>query len=283
MHLFGSDVGRRAALLEGSNSMTTGTDLARVLARIDAMETSVRHLQNLISQIGRRLDHEAPRLHSTTFRSIESLLAVYRQLEPDTVMPPLSSPFGGWSITPDMARLMCELFAAKGPTRVLDVGSGSSTVLMGHLMKGRSGARLVSLEHDPIWYAQTLEMLYDAGLDEFVELRFAPLEKVELGSESFQWYSLEAIEDVEELDAVFVDGPPGHIGPRSRYPAGPLVVPKCRPGCLFIVDDTVREDDRQMVQQWRNEADMVLLEERVWHSKGASVLRVGPAGDEADG
>jgi len=262
--------------------MSDDRDVGDVVHRVESMEAAIKHLQQSLAQIGRRLDHEAPRLHSTTYHSIESLLAVYRQLDPSAVLPPLSGPFGGWSIGSDMARLICEMFAVCEPVVVLDLGSGASTILMGHLLKRRPGARVVSLDHDSVWYVKTLEMVRRCELEDVVDLRFAPLTKVEVGSETFQWYHPDALSDVADVDVVFVDGPPGHIGPRSRYPAGPIVAPMCRPGSLFIVDDTVRQEERDMVDLWRHEMGMLLLEEHVWHSKGASVLRFEGRGGRGD-
>lgn len=243
-----------------------------VLTRIASLETSLERAMASLTRIEKRLDHEAPRLHATTYRAIESLLAVYRHIAPSATLPRLANPFGGWAISADMARLVCELFLARQPSLVVELGSGASTVVLGHLAASHDGPRIVSLEHDAIWYADTLEQLTRAGLTDFVDLRFAPLEPIMLNGKEYLWYSMEALNELNGVEMLLVDGPPGHIGPSARYPAGPVLAPITAPGCLWIVDDIVREPEHEMVARWERELDVTMIEQLVWHAKGAALM-----------
>ncbi len=249
-------------------------DQGDLVKRVSALEASVRRMEASLARTGRQLSQESVHLHAGLYRAIESLLAVHRYLDRSSVLPPLADPYSGWAISSDMARLLCELFVQYRPSVIVELGSGSSTALFGHLIRQFGGTRLVAVEHDAVWYAQTLEQLHLIGLTDIVELRYAPLESLEFDTERFRWYSLEALEDVMDIDLVFVDGPPGHIQPLARYPAGPVIAPKCSTGCLFVVDDIVREDEREMVERWSKETQLVPLEEHLWLQKGALVMRL---------
>ena len=99
-------------------------ELTQVLERVESIEASIGQLQRSVARVLNRLDNAAPRLHTATFNSIEALIAVYHQLGSSATLPPLAGPFGGWSITPDMARVVCDLFTVYKPSQVLDLGSG---------------------------------------------------------------------------------------------------------------------------------------------------------------
>ena len=258
--------------------MTFGNETAmQILARMESLESTLADLRRSLANVERRVEQEVPRLHASTYRAIESLISTYRHLDSDRVLPPLSGPIGGWAISADMALLLAELLRRYRPPVVVELGSGSSTVLLGLLLREMGGTQLVSLEHDPAWYAQTLEDVHAADLGEFVDLRYAPLAPVQLGGTEYEWYSTSALVDLNEIAMVLVDGPPGYLGPHSRYPAGPLLAPRLAQGCLVVVDDFSRAEEQEMVTRWVQETDMTLLEEHTWHGKGAAVLRVSCA------
>jgi predicted O-methyltransferase YrrM len=257
----------------GSTGATAASPDARLLARINSLEASIKHVQRSVELVQRRLDHDAPRLHGATYQALESLLSLHRRLDPDALIPPLAGPFGGWAITSNMALLVSDIFHQTRPELVVELGSGTSTILMGHLLRQvNTGGRLISLEHDAVWYAETLEQVHRAQLDDVVDVRFAPLEQAEIGQATYMWYSLAALEDLDAIDVVFVDGPPAHVGPLARYPAGPLLAPRCRRGGAFIIDDIVREDERQMVNRWSDETNLLVERDYIWGNKGAAVL-----------
>ena len=241
------------------------------------MSQRLDRIEALTARIAARLDHETPRMHSTLYRSIDALMATYHYLDPSIGLPPMAAPYGGWEITPNLARVLCELDARYQPTTVVDLGSGTSTVLMAMLLSKREGTRLVSVDHDPVWYAKTLELLDLAGVGSVAELRFAPLEELIIGDESFEWYEQSAFDDLVDIDLILVDGPPGSIGPLARFPAGPVLTPRTRAGAIFVLDDTIRDLELEIMTRWETELGMETLERHEWHNKGAAVLRAkGP-------
>ena len=244
------------------------------MARTELVEISetLKDIMNMLRSLERRVGKDLPKYHASTYQAIESLFAIHRDLDALSSLPPMASPYGGWAISPDLARLIVEQVLLYKPVTIVELGSGVSTILLGHVAKTLPGTRVVSLEHDSLWYANTLVDLQTHRVDN-VDLRYAPLTPIEIDSAEYLWYSAEAFEDLTDIDLVLVDGPPGDVGPRARFPAGPVLHSKCRDGCLWIVDDTVREDEQEIVRQWMDSMNLDLLFERVWNSKGATVLR----------
>lgn len=238
-----------------------------------AIRGEVAELRRLVKGLANRIDNEVRQAHDATTRTLDALLATYRLLPEDAVLPPLATPFGGWSISADLARLIAELVGRTRPRRVLDVGSGTTTVLLGYLLREHGPGTVVSLDHDPIFYAETLEALTDRGLDTVVDLRYAPLVDFQVEGQTVRWYDPVAIEDVHGLDLVVVDGPPGSTSPMARWPAGPLMLPRCSEGAVFVLDDTVRDDELAVVDAWVEAGSLELLHTEVWHRRAATVLR----------
>ncbi len=239
-----------------------------VRAELAEISETLAEILDLLRSLGQDL----PKYHASTYQAIESLFAIHREIDSLRTLPQMATPYGGFAISPDLARLIVEQVLLNKPVMIVELGSGASTILLGHVAETLPGTRVVSLEHDPLWYANTLIDLETHRVHN-VDLRYAPLTPIEIDSREYLWYSIEALKDLRDIDLVLVDGPPGDVGPKARFPAGPVLHPKCRDGCLWIVDDTVREDEQEVVRHWMDTMKLDLLFERVWRKKGATVLR----------
>ena len=63
-------------------------------------------------------------------------------------------------------------------------------------------------------------------------------------------YSEDALVDLDGIGLLLVDGPPGNAGPRTRYPAVPLLRDRLAGSCTILADDMVRDEDREVVEAW---------------------------------
>jgi hypothetical protein len=233
---------------------------------------SLAEVKNTLRQLERRIDEDIPRQIASNFQAIEALVAVYRVMDSRPALPEFARPGSGWAISPELARLAIEQILVYRPSMIVEFGSGTSTHVFAQIAKDLPGTRIVSFEHDSLWYANTLVELSSQGLDN-VDLRYAPLVPTEIQGQEFLWYDKSSMTDLSEIDFVVVDGPPGHVGPEARYPTCPMLESKCAPGCVWIVDDTIREDEKNMVKRWIREFNLELLLEQTWNGKGATVLR----------
>jgi len=112
-------------------------------------------------------------------------------------------------------------------TSVLEFGCGISTLFIARLIKhNQLNCRLLSVESDFEWFQMIKEDLTKEGLHTYVDLIYAPLEKMpsNVNGHNTPWYSfsclLNAIEN-KLFDMAIVDGPPANSPEiiHSRYPA----------------------------------------------------------------
>jgi hypothetical protein len=108
----------------------------------------------------------------------------------------------------------------------------------------------VALEHDPDYAETTRREIERHGLTAWVDVRTAPLKQVAIADHKYVWYDLSCVEDLHDVDVVFVDGPPGATGPTARYPAMPLLRNRCTPDAVFILDDASRPEEKEILEMW---------------------------------
>ena len=202
------------------------------------------------------------------FEQVEDLLGLYFSLSEGLAPLPKTR---GWAASPDFLRLVYERIQKEEPGLVVELGSGSSTVVGGYALQQNGAGRLSSLEHLEKYARQSREMVSFHGLDDYSQVLEAPLTDYTLNGGNWEWYSLKNFDPEESIDLVIVDGPPGHLQELSRYPALPLLSEWLSEETTFIVDDGDRKDEETMVQRWLEEKSGATSE---YHDteKGAYIL-----------
>jgi predicted O-methyltransferase YrrM len=185
------------------------------------------------------------------FSSAVNLLAILPQIKIEGVLP--AFPHHGFEITGELAAYLFHLIRRHRPKLVLELGSGSSTVILAASMRAIGGGRVVTVEHEPAHRIRTERLLEQTELAGWVELVEAPLVEQTFGALTMQWYDLGGRLDLlpHPIDLLFVDGPPGKVQPLSRYPALPVLLPYLAPDAHIVIDDGVRADEMRMVELWR--------------------------------
>ncbi len=227
--------------------MATPDPLSALTQQVRALERSLQtHTGTLRTLIERS--------ERTTYSQLEALINLYRELDGHFALPPLRN----WAISPDAARQILALVRARRPQHVVECGAGASTILLGHLALTGQVGRVTSFEHDPLWHEVSRQRIRDAGLDEHVDLVFAPLIEHDLARGTGLWYDIDSVQ-LSDIDMVIVDGPPADTGPEARRLAPDLLLPHCLPGCGFVVDDYIRPAEQAMVRDWIEQFPMQLV------------------------
>jgi predicted O-methyltransferase YrrM len=191
-------------------------------------------------------------------------------LDPAPFMPALR----GWAASPDVLRVLVRVIDDRRPGLVVECGSGASSVWLGYALRQAGGGRLVALEHDERYAALSRRLVAEHGLEDLIEVRDAPLQEWKV--EGRPWYDTSCVNDLVDIDLVFVDGPPAKTCPQARYPALPVLLPRCGPQAVVVLDDANREDEKQVTDRWLAEfPDMQAHEEPT--EKGARVFMRRPA------
>ncbi len=163
-----------------------------------------------------------------------------------------------WSLLPDDLAFILGEIEARGASRIVECGSGASTIAIARALGERGAGTLHSLEHDAAWAARTRTALADEGLDACAAVVDAPLRDDPAAPAGCRWYARAALGalPVAGIDLILVDGPPaspdlglGH----SRYPALPLLRDRLAPGALVLLDDAGRDGERWVIERWHAE------------------------------
>jgi predicted O-methyltransferase YrrM len=179
-------------------------------------------------------------------QEIEALLQLYGRVSPMAPMPPS----GKWALNPTGLLNLYALIEQHRPGLVVELGSGTSTVWLGYGVVQQRHGRVVSVDHLPDYAERTRLALGLHGLSSVTEVRHAPLTEIMVGDDTYRWYEQSAFADLDQIDLLFIDGPPGSTGHDARYPAVPLLLQRLADGALVVLDDIERTEEQQIVERW---------------------------------
>ncbi len=194
--------------------------------------------------------HRLNRRTRESFRQTEATVALYATVQPRLPLPQMR----GWAMSPDMAAIVYETVMERRPRMVVELGSGTSTLVTGYALERLGGeGRVVSLDHDDRFAQVSTNNVKRHGLEERASVIHAPLRAIELNGERWDWYDTSALAAIDAIDVLVVDGPTQAGNPRQmvRFPALPALVQKLSPDAVVLVDDAGRADERAMVAKWQ--------------------------------
>jgi Methyltransferase domain len=137
-------------------------------------------------------------------------------------------------------------------TRVVECGSGVSTVVLARLLRERRAGGVVALEHDAHWAAFVRDQLRREALEDVARVVDAPLRG------DPPWYAPAALAEVPaQVDLLVIDGPPagGRDDGTSRAPALAWFAPRLVDGATVVLDDIARAGEREVVAGWQASGD----------------------------
>ena len=149
-----------------------------------------------------------------------------------------------WSISAMAAFELFRRLTTLGAQRILDVGSGLSTVVEA-IAAARTGGRVVSLEHDPHQAARTRALLREAAVDHVAEVVVAPLVDISHLCGTGPWYDGQPR---GTFDFIVVDGPPLATG--GRIAVMPALARHRRPTWELWLFDAHRPDEKRCLLRW---------------------------------
>jgi predicted O-methyltransferase YrrM len=257
--LFFGAVAGSAWYLLGISSLPVSMTV--LLGQITAMAIGLhRRTSNRFDGVHQDLDH--------AYRQLEALSSLTSCLKLDAPLPRMQ----GWTITPEFANILVSLIREYRPERVVEAGSGVSTLISAYALRQYNGGKLVSLDHENDFAATTRTALRRHGLEERAAVRDAPLTAVVIGGRSWRWYDPAALVDLGPIDLLVIDGPPASLGADARYPAMPLLMPQLSAEAVIILDDCRRRGEQQVVDRWLAEF-RGFTREYIDTQKGTIVLR----------
>lgn len=162
----------------------------------------------------------------------------------------------GWAASPDVLVNLHEFIRETKPKIVIEFGSGASTLVIADALKQNELGKLYSFDHSEYYAAKTKSYISREGLDRYLELSVLPLVLWEgkhlNGLTDNLWYDLKGVE-LENIDLMFVDGPPGITCQYSRYPALAELHGIMAEEATIFMDDSNREDETKICEAWSKE------------------------------
>jgi predicted O-methyltransferase YrrM len=202
------------------------------------------------------------------------LLEDYMQLMRLVPMPlPMPRP-GTWAASEDLLLWLAGFVLGDRPRTVVDLGSGQSSVWMAGAMReaGYEG-RVIGVDHDERYAEATRELGRRQGVEAWLTVVHAPLVDVEVDGRASRWYDPAALADIRDIDLLSVDGPPGQGLEQARWAALPLLRDQLSPGATIVLDDLIRRDEQEILEDWLDRLPGCDVE-RFDFEKGAAVLRL---------
>lgn len=223
----------------------------------DSLYNEITSLEKTLLQAGKdnagKITRDLIIVQNRLYAQLESLSWLQRRLAIKGQLPPLR----GWATSPDvLLRLHAHIMAIK-PGVIVEFGSGASTLVIADALRQNGTGKLISVEHSNYYGAQTLSTLEAEQLQGWVDLRMGDLEawagdhlNPEDAEKPSRWYPLSLLEGVENVDLLWVDGPPGATCLFSRYPALPALADKLSPNAEVWMDDTIRQEEKDICERW---------------------------------
>lgn len=142
------------------------------------------------------------------------------------------------------------------PGFVLEFGSGISTVCIAQFLADvhgeHSGLRVLSIDQDDKYAANTRALLESIGLADTVRLLACPLSMQTIEGLTANCYtkpSGDALEDIGmRADLVLIDGPAAENG--ARFGTLPLFQTYVAPNAEFVLDDALRDGELDTLRRW---------------------------------
>lgn len=204
------------------------------------------------------------------FRQVEALFSIFATLRPELPLPDTRD----WAASPDFLKKLTELIVGQKAQLVVEAGSGVSTLVTAYCFKRLGAGKVISMEHDERFATVTRELIAFHGLSAFADVLYCPLVTVNVGKDTFKWYSMDNVRIDRPIDILTVDGPPVTGQGFPRYPAVPLLYPKLADNAFILLDDGRRPDETRTNARWTTEFP-ALVSEFLPVEKGAYLLRKG--------
>jgi predicted O-methyltransferase YrrM len=187
------------------------------------------------------------------------LLAGLQQIHNAMDGKPVLKPMRGWAISPDSMAIILADLQERGPSTVLEFGSGQSTIIFAAILK-RRGGRLISVDHDLEYADKIRAQLRACGLDDIVTFFHAPLADQKEKAEAFISYDLLKMPPLE-IDVALIDGPPYLNGELTRFtPLDWAARHLTKDGVIFL-DDFSRTAEQRCFTLLKSRHSNVLLNE----------------------
>jgi predicted O-methyltransferase YrrM len=170
--------------------------------------------------------------------------------------------WGPMTIMPSQAEFLVSQIEMQPPRRVLEVGSGTTTLVFAALAY-KYGFSMLSLENHPRTVELVRKALQDLGLAKHVTIQRCDFVKRRYAAgDTYRWYDADLGRAGGAFDFVFIDGP--IETPVGRNGALPEIKPYLASEHRIYMDDIKRPHEQKCILEWRKHFPDMHLEKMNW-------------------
>jgi predicted O-methyltransferase YrrM len=181
-------------------------------------------------------------------REIEALVQLFQHVTPRAPMPPAG-------VHPSDLLGLLHIVRRRQPGLAVALGGAGATVWLGYAVE-QAGGRLVTVEHDEDRAEQVRALVRAHGLT-VVEVVHAPLAELSVDGRTVDWYDVDALDGLHDIDLLLVDGPAPLGTAEAVPPALHVLGRRLADGAAVVVEDAPRVAPRQAGPQLTPERRLV--------------------------
>ena len=214
-------------------------------------------------------------------RRLKGSDALANALRPEHVeklQPALSLSLGDWELDAASLNYLLAWIRRDRISRVLEFGSGVSTVALAREL-APSGGAILSVDQDSLYAERTVRWLREHSLSASAEVVTSPIAETSAGGRKTKCYEFgeQLLQQISAFapELILIDGPSQASG-ASRFAVAPIVAPLLSGGVPFAMDDAFRDAELEIARHWQRDAT-IRLKGIVAIGKGLLVGRIGCA------
>lgn len=181
---------------------------------------------------------------------------------------------GGWSIDKAVSEALLRIIGDFRIQKVVEIGAGYSSIVF-HYGLAKEGKRyqVYSIEENVDWFKIPSELSSVVSMNN-THFMTGSLHFV------FGYFGIHAGYKIperknisDEIDLVFVDGPPYYFGREGGLDE---IYSKLKPGCMVVLDDAERYTEQCVIYKWLKTykgLELIFFQEK-FGEKGLAILRV---------
>lgn len=160
--------------------------------------------------------------------------------------------FGGWAISADaLVHVVRDIQARQAP-KVLEFGTGLSTIAIASLLRRMGAGTHIAVEHNPEYLKAVESDLAAYGLKDLVELRHLPIVDYAAAPPMTACRSYDLSERDVSFDIALVDGPiTAEFGAATRMAPLEWCIRRLSPEASIYLDDAGRIEEKEIIAALR--------------------------------
>jgi predicted O-methyltransferase YrrM len=181
-----------------------------------------------------------------------------------------------FAIEHTFAKFLIDQIILQQPVNIVELGSGLSTLLILKIIQ-KLGYKpnFYSFDSDSHFLNETQKVLISEGVfSDNIHLVFSPISDLSLSGSSYKWYNTKDFKfGFDKIDLLVIDGPLGALCKNARYPALVILKNYIKNGTLILLDDANRQDEKEIINLWKNEFPEILHISNINNKRGGVMIQ----------